>query len=241
MSIAALDPQVWWHLSRATGIVAWALGVTSVLWGVALSTRALGSKPRAPWLLDLHRFLGGATVLFVALHIVSIVADSYVHFGVADVLVPFASSWRSSAVAWGVIAFWMLLAVELTSLVRNRLPKRLWHGVHLTSYLVAVLATGHMLTAGTDAENPLLQVVAFVWVPITVFFLLYRWLAPSRRSTRDRVPASARAARTAPEADRLVVGAFSTGSSTALAPLADAVRTVDLESRNGRVATRGQP
>lgn len=194
MSIAELDPQVWWHLSRATGIVAWALGITSVLWGVALATRALGSKPRAPWLLDLHRFLGGATVLFVVLHIAAIVADSYVHFGVADVLVPFASSWKASAVAWGVIAFWMLLAVELTSLVRNRLPKRLWHGVHLTSYLVAVLTTAHLLTAGTDAGNPLLQVVALAWVPVTTFFLLYRWLAPSRRSARNRIPTAARAA-----------------------------------------------
>jgi len=236
-----MNEQFWWYVSRSAGIAAWALALASVLWGIALATRALGPNPKAPWLLDLHRHLGGLTVLFTGIHMGALVADTYVHFGLADLLVPFASPWKTGAVAWGVIAFWMLLAVELTSLVRNRLPKRLWHGVHLTSYLVAVLATGHMLTAGTDAENPLLQVVAFVWVPITVFFLLYRWLAPSRRSTRDRVPASARAARTAPEADRLVVGAFSTGSSTALAPLADAVRTVDLESRNGRVATRGQP
>jgi DMSO/TMAO reductase YedYZ heme-binding membrane subunit len=240
MSLAALDPQVWWHLSRATGIVAWALGVSSVLWGVALSTRALGSKPRAPWLLDLHRFLGGATVLFVALHVGSIVADSYVHFGVADVLVPFASGWKASAVAWGIIAFWMLLAVEATSLVRNRLPKRLWHGVHLASYLVAVLATAHLLTAGTDAGNPLLQVAAFAWVPITVFFLLYRWLAPARRSARDRVPAAARVVAAA-SPDRLVVGAFSPGPSTGLASLSQPVRTVGGEARNGQLATREQP
>jgi DMSO/TMAO reductase YedYZ heme-binding membrane subunit len=175
-----LDPQVWWHLARATGIVAWALGVTSVLWGVALATRALGKVPRAPWLLDLHRFLGGATVLFVVLHVGAVVADSYVHFGVADVLVPFASDWEPGAVASGVIALWLLLAVEVTSLLRQRLPKRAWRAVHLFSYLVAVLTTAHLLMAGTDAGNPIFQVVAFAWVPVTGFFLVYRWVGPRR-------------------------------------------------------------
>lgn len=176
-----MDTQVWWYLTRATGIVAWALGVASVLWGVALATRAMGNKPRAPWLLDLHRFLGGATVLFVGLHIVALVADSYVHFGVADVLVPMVSDWKPGALAWGIVAMWLLLAIELTSLAMRRLPKRLWRGVHLTAYAVAVLTTIHLLTAGTDATNPVLRVAAFAWVPVTVFFLLYRWLAPARR------------------------------------------------------------
>ena len=45
-----------------------ALAAASVLWGMALSTRALGARPKAPWLLDLHRFLGGMTVLFVGAH-----------------------------------------------------------------------------------------------------------------------------------------------------------------------------
>ena len=51
--------KVWWYVSRASGVVAWLLAAMAVLWGLALSTRALGAKPRAPWLLDLHRFIGG--------------------------------------------------------------------------------------------------------------------------------------------------------------------------------------
>src|SRR5439155_733185 len=53
-----------WYTARASGIVAWALLSASVLWGLALSTRALGKRPRPNWILDLHRFVGGAAVAF---------------------------------------------------------------------------------------------------------------------------------------------------------------------------------
>ncbi len=180
--------QIWWHVSRAAGIVAWALSGAAVLWGLALSTRALGGRPRAPWLLDLHRFLGGLTILFVGFHLVGLWADSYVTFGARELFVPMASSWKPGAVTVGVLAFYGLLAVELTSLMKARLPKRFWHGVHLTSYAIFLASTVHMLWAGTDA-NPALRWAAVIAVSAAVFFLVYRIIGPGRR-------ASVRAART---------------------------------------------
>ncbi|MSW45983.1 MAG: ferredoxin-NADPH reductase, partial [Actinobacteria bacterium] len=59
MTFILASTKVWWYVSRSAGIVGWALCAASVLWGMALSTRALGRKPSAPWLLDLHRFIGG--------------------------------------------------------------------------------------------------------------------------------------------------------------------------------------
>jgi DMSO/TMAO reductase YedYZ heme-binding membrane subunit len=187
-----MNPQIWWYLSRATGLVAWGLAVGSVLLGLALATRALGPRPKAPWLLSLHRWVSGLAVLFTGAHIAAIVADSYVHFGVADVLVPFASDWKPSQVAWGILAFWFLVAVEVTSLQMRRLPKRVWHAIHMSSYLVALLATAHGLTAGTDAGNPV-----FIWsmiagVAAMAFFTVYRRLAPKRAARSPRVPQTAR-------------------------------------------------
>ena len=57
--------------------------------------------------------LGGLAVMFTAIHLAALVADSYVHFGLADLTVPFASSWQPGAVALGVVAMWLLLAVEV--------------------------------------------------------------------------------------------------------------------------------
>src|SRR5204862_328066 len=79
-----------------------------VLWGLVLSTKLLGKRPRANWVLDLHRFLGGAAVVFTGIHVASIVLDSYVHFGLVDVLVPLASSSHPVAVAWGIVALYLV-------------------------------------------------------------------------------------------------------------------------------------
>ena len=94
----------------------------SVVWGVVLSTRILGRRPRPAWLLDLHRYLGGLAVIFVAVHVGAIMADSYVSFSPVTTFVPFASTWHPDTVAWGYMAMYLVLAVELTSLARRHLP-----------------------------------------------------------------------------------------------------------------------
>ncbi|MGZ4139219.1 MAG: 2Fe-2S iron-sulfur cluster-binding protein, partial [Actinomycetota bacterium] len=115
-----------WYVARAAGLVAWTLLTASVVWGLSITTKVLRGRPRPAWLLDMHRYLAGLAVIFTGVHIAGIVADSYVHFDVMSVLIPFASRWRPGAVAWGVAGLYMLLAVELTSLARARLPKKLW-------------------------------------------------------------------------------------------------------------------
>jgi DMSO/TMAO reductase YedYZ heme-binding membrane subunit len=177
-----VNAHIWWYLARSSGVVAWALATASVLWGMALSTRALGRKPRAPWLLDLHRFLGGLTVLFVVAHIGSLMADSFVPFSALDVLVPFASAWKPGAVAWGIIAFYILLAVEVTSLLRSRLSKRLWRAVHLCSYGVYVLASIHFIAAGTDA-GPAARAIIIASLGFVLFFLIYVAVGPGRAAS----------------------------------------------------------
>ncbi|MCU1455679.1 MAG: Flavodoxin reductase (ferredoxin-NADPH reductase) family 1 [Acidimicrobiales bacterium] len=149
-----------WYVARSSGLVGWALLTASVLWGLGLSSRALGAKPRPVWLLDLHRYLGGLATIFTLVHVLGIVADSTVHFGLASVLVPFAATWHPAAVAWGVIALYLLLAVELTSLARNRLPRRLWRATHVASFPLFGFSTVHALTAGTDTGSVLFVSVA---------------------------------------------------------------------------------
>jgi predicted ferric reductase len=147
--------HLWWYIARSSGIVSWVILTGSVIWGLLLTTKALGKRPRPTWLLDLHRYLGALAVVFVVVHVVALLLDSYVHFGVADVLIPLASSWHPVAVAWGIVALYLVLAVELTSLTRRWLPKVLWRRVHVASFPLFVFATIHGLTAGTDARTTL--------------------------------------------------------------------------------------
>lgn len=171
-----MDPQLWWYTARAGGIVALALTAGSVIWGLLLSTRVLQGRPSGAWLLDLHRFLGGAAVIFTGIHLAGLVADTYVHFGVADLLVPFASDWKTGAVAWGIVAFYLLLAVELSSLVMNRIPRLWWKRIHLTSYILFWTGVLHGALAGTDAGNPVYVGTMVSLIVLVAGLTLYRVL-----------------------------------------------------------------
>jgi DMSO/TMAO reductase YedYZ heme-binding membrane subunit len=183
-----MDTHLWWYVARAGGLLTWALAAASVLWGLALSTRALGRKPGAPWLLDLHRYLGGLTVVFAAIHLLGLWADSFVTFGWRELLVPFASTWRPGAVAWGIVAFYLLLAVELTSLLKKHVPKRWWKGVHVSSYALFVFGTVHLFTAGTDHTNPLVWWSVIATLAAVVFFTVYRIIGPGRAASVRPIP-----------------------------------------------------
>jgi sulfoxide reductase heme-binding subunit YedZ len=144
-----------WYVTRASGVVAYAVLAASVAFGVVMAGRMHGKRPSRPWVLDVHRMLGGLAVLLVGVHIGALLLDSFVSFDVVEVLVPFASTWSPAAVAAGVVAFWMLAAVEVTSLLRNRIPNRVWRRVHMLSFAVFVLASAHFIAAGTDATSPI--------------------------------------------------------------------------------------
>jgi methionine sulfoxide reductase heme-binding subunit len=181
-----VNEQLWWYIARSGGIVAWALLAASVLWGLALSTKVLRGRPRPNWILDLHRFLGGLALLFTGIHVAALVADSYVHFGLSEVLVPLASEWHPVAVAWGVVALYLLIAVELTSLARKRISKRTWRLTHFLSFPLFVFTTVHAMTAGTDRSTVLLRwgvIVVSAAVTAMTFVRL-------RKVERQAVPAT---------------------------------------------------
>ncbi len=147
-----MNNQVFWYVARSSGLIAWALLTASIVLGILMGARLVKS-PSKVWQTDLHRFLGGLAVTFVGVHIAGLVADSYVHFGLAQVLVPLASSWRPLAVAAGVVAMYLLVAVEATSLLKQHLPRKAWKAVHFSSYPLFAFTTLHAITAGTDTRT----------------------------------------------------------------------------------------
>jgi predicted ferric reductase len=162
--------------------VAWGLIVASCAWGLLHATRALGRRPSPAWMLSTHRYLSTLAIVFTVVHVVAILADGYVHFGLADVLVPMAASWHPLAVAWGIVSMYLIVAIEATSLTRQHIPQKVWRGIHLVSYLVLAIATVHLLSAGTD-PNDLLPTASAVLIGVAVVFgsaMLITWRTAPR-------------------------------------------------------------
>lgn len=185
-----MNPHIWWYLSRASGIVAWVMLTASVLWGIVLASDLFPKWRRNAWLLSMHRWLAGLTLLFILGHLVTLLFDSYAKFTVPALLIPYASTWRPTAIALGVVALWLLVAVELTALAAKKLSRKWWRDIHIASYLVFWSVSIHGALAGTDTSKPMYTWAAIAALSAVVFTASYRALShslPKRRAgTRGR-------------------------------------------------------
>lgn len=152
-----------WYITRAAGIVAAVLLVLLMLSGIGLVTgytfRFL--EPLTAWAA--HRAIGLSFLVAVIIHIVALLFDTYVPFSIAQVLLPFLSSYRpvtihgihfgSLYVAYGVFAFYGVLLIIVTSLKWVDKKPHTWKLVHILSYLVAIFIFFHALYLGTDLTH----------------------------------------------------------------------------------------
>lgn len=233
------DPHIWWYVTRASAILAWVLMTLAVLWGILLSTRLLQRVDNPGWLQDLHRYLGGTSVIMAALHMASLMLDGWLQFTVADVLVPFATEFKPFATTLGIIAFYALVAVQGTSLAMNRLPRRFWKALHYLSYVSLVLVSLHAGLAGTDVGSWWYQALAVLLITSAMLAVLIRVILGNRSTTaaaarapeKSSTPAHARpappAAEPAARSERLDMVVVS------VTPLAEDVLGIRLAARDG--------
>ncbi len=151
---AAGHPAIYWYMTRATGVVALCLLTLTVVLGVANVSRFASERwPR--FVIDgVHRRVALLSVAFLLTHIITTILDGYVPIRWLDALVPFQSGYRTLWVGLGTVAFDMLLALIVTSLVRARLGYRGWRAVHWLAYACWPVAVLHGAGTGTDFRQP---------------------------------------------------------------------------------------
>ena len=184
-----MSDQVWWFATRGAGLMTWAVAAGSVIFGLLMSSKLMGKQPGFPWLLDVHRFLSTLTSVFLALHLVTLWADSFVEFGWVELFIPLTSEWRPGAVAWGVLSLYLMAAVELSSLIRERIPARAWHGIHLLSYVTLIFGSIHAWQAGSDTRNPVVLSFGLAALALIVGLTVFR-IVVLRRGTAVHKPVS---------------------------------------------------
>jgi DMSO/TMAO reductase YedYZ heme-binding membrane subunit len=142
-----------WYTTRASGAVSLLLLTMSMLLGVAAIGR-VRSRGWPRFATDgLHRHLALLAVVFLAVHIISAVLDSFAPIGIADAFVPFVGQYRPVWLGLGAVAFDLLLAVALTSALRLWLGHRAWRAVHWLAYLCWPVAVLHGLGTGSDIHQ----------------------------------------------------------------------------------------
>ncbi|WNV89080.1 ferric reductase-like transmembrane domain-containing protein [Umezawaea sp. Da 62-37] len=132
-----------WYASRAGGLLTLVLLTGTFVLGLLTSGRhATAHWPRFA-VAALHRNLSLLTLVFLAVHITTAIVDGYVALGWIDVVIPFASGYRPFWVGLGAVAVDALLAVVVTSLLRTRVPPKVWRGLHWATYACWPIALAH--------------------------------------------------------------------------------------------------
>jgi sulfoxide reductase heme-binding subunit YedZ len=182
---ALTHTTVLWYASRATGIVAMVLLSLVVVLGVLVSKKVrLPGLPRFA-VVGLHRRVSLIAVLFVAVHVLSAVADSYVSISLAAVIVPFTSAYRPLEVGLGAVALDLGIAVIGTSLLRARIGWKTWRLVHWLAYAAYPIAILHGFTSATDLRSGALLAVAVVCLLAVACAIGFRLLG--RPASRGRI------------------------------------------------------
>jgi methionine sulfoxide reductase heme-binding subunit len=89
----------------------------------------------------------------VALHGAALLADPWLHPGLAGVTVPLASPYRPFWIALGVVGGYGLAALGLSYWARARIGAARWRRLHRFTALFWGLGVVHALGAGTDASR----------------------------------------------------------------------------------------
>lgn len=184
-----LDPAVWWYVARAAGLIAWALLGAAVVGGMALATQLAGRRIRS-WAQGLHEFVAVLAIVFTMVHLASILAADELRIGLTELVVPFAREANPVAQGCGVLASYLLIAVVVTSWMRQLLPWRWWRRLHQLSFPLFALACVHAVLAGTDIGHPALQWGGLLLGSVIVFLVTFRLLTAQHRTVPAAAPIS---------------------------------------------------
>lgn len=167
-----------WYLVRAFGLIAVVLLTLLVFSGIGLITGYTFRfwPPVKAWLI--HRAIGLSFLLALAGHIFFLLVDRYVNYSLAQILIPFATN--SVWLTFGIIAFYFILIIVITSLTIMHSHKKIWKLIHYLSYFAFILVFFHALYMGTDLKSGILRIL---WILIGISFLygIMRRLARSSK------------------------------------------------------------
>jgi len=165
-----------WYVVRASGLVGFFLlylavfvGTVSCLPGIRRFFLRLGS-------LNFHCWISLQALLFAVIHGIFLLFDKLVPFSLADILIPFHSSYEPFLVALGTISLYLMIILIATSYARKYISQKVWRAIHFLNIALYVFAIIHSLYLGTDLKTGALREI-FVWANgILILLLAYNMI-----------------------------------------------------------------
>ena len=184
------ETSAYWYMARSGGIVAYVLLWLSVVWGLVMSTK-ITRWIAPPLVYGLHEFLAILSVVFMALHSLVLLGDSYFDFTLFNLAIPFTAPYEPLWTGLGTIAFYLCVALTASFYIRKIIGQKVWRTLHYISFLAYALALGHGIMAGTDSDTVVMQFI-YLLTGSTVLFLTYYRLFTVKTKSKTRASTPAR-------------------------------------------------
>jgi methionine sulfoxide reductase heme-binding subunit len=172
--LAATGGSAYWDLTRSTGSVALVLLTIAIALGVVDVRR--WSTPQWPrFVVDsLHRNVSLLAMAFLAIHILTSVLDSFAPISLVDAFIPFVGSYRPLWLGLGAASFDLLLAVTISSVLRQRMGYASWRAIHWFTYASWPIALLHGLGTGSDVQSKWLLALSAACLLVVLAAVLVR-------------------------------------------------------------------
>jgi sulfoxide reductase heme-binding subunit YedZ len=176
-----MNSTVFWYITRASGIVTLVLLTLTMVLGVTTTARARARNWPGFAQQELHRRVSMMAMVFLAIHVLTSILDTYVHIGWAAIVVPFTSPYSRFWVGLGTVALDLMAAVFVSSLLRSRIRPAVWRGIHWLAYGCWPLALAHTFGMGTDAGEGWVIALGAACIVSVLVALWWRLRSTARR------------------------------------------------------------
>ena len=179
-----------WYATRASGLMALVLLTVTMVLGLTTSTRARARNWPGFAQQEMHRRISILAVVFLGIHVLTSVLDTFVNISWVAIVIPFTSRYQGFWVGVGAVALDLMIAVFVTSLLRERMRPATWRAVHWLAYLSWPVAMAHTFGMGTDSREGWVIVLGVVCGLSVLTALAWRISAASRQASARTAHAS---------------------------------------------------
>jgi predicted ferric reductase len=199
--LGELSEHAYWYLGRSSGFVAYWLLFLSVVLGLAVSSRVFDGMLARPWVFELHKFLSIFVLIAMAFHALIMLPDPWAGFSVKELLVPFASHYRNTAVGIGQLVFYGSVLVSVSFYLKGIVGQNGWRWLHYSTFVLFVGAVCHGVWAGTDSGRTVVE-FSYLGSGLAVLFLTFFRVLATRAAGGKPRPSTEAAPRVRPPISR---------------------------------------
>lgn len=161
-----------WYIIRASALVGFLLLYISVFIGTVSCLPGIKKYFLRLRSLNFHCWISLQALIFAVAHAVALLFHQYIEFSLADILIPFHSSFKPVLTGLGTIVFYLIIILVATSYARKYFSQKIWRKIHFLNIALYVFSIIHALLLGTDLKSGLLREI-FIWANGILILLLF--------------------------------------------------------------------